>query len=85
MGKEKVNTNLDSTFEQNFKKLEDIVEKLENEEISIDEALTFYEQGINLSKLCIKKLEDARQKVEVLSKESSGNFKLEPFKQESEE
>ena len=75
-----MNKKTDSSFEKNFKKLEEIVEKLEDEEISIDQALSLYEEGIKLSKLCIKKLEEARQKVEVLSKDADGNFKLKDFK-----
>ena len=75
-----MNKKSDTSFEKNFKKLEEIVEKLEDEEISIDQALSLYEEGIKLSKLCIKKLEDARQKVEILSKDTDGNFKLKDFK-----
>ncbi|MFA6078413.1 MAG: exodeoxyribonuclease VII small subunit [Candidatus Omnitrophota bacterium] len=66
-------------FEEALKKLEKIVEGLEEGNIPLDEALDKYEEGIKLSKLCAKKLELAKKKVEILLKSEDGSAVLEPF------
>jgi exodeoxyribonuclease VII small subunit len=59
-------------FEDALKKLEDIVQKLERGELSLEESLTCYEEGIRLSRLCHVKLEEAERKIEMLVKDSRG-------------
>lgn len=66
-------------FEDALKKLEKIVEDLENGSLSLDDALGKYEEGIKLSKLCAKKLELAKKKVEILMKSEDGSIELKPF------
>lgn len=66
-------------FEEALKKLEKIVEELEDGSISLDEALEKYEEGIRLSKMCAKKLEAAKKKVEILLKSEDGSVELKPF------
>lgn len=66
-------------FEEALKKLEKIVEELEGEELSLDESLEKYEEGIRLSKLCAKKLEVAKKKVEILLKSEDGSIEIKPF------
>jgi len=66
-------------FEDALKKLEKIVEDLEAGDLSLDEALEKYEEGIKLSKLCAKKLELAKKKVEILLKSEDGSVELKPF------
>lgn len=51
------------TYEQAYKKLEDILEKLESKGASLDESLNLYEEGISLYKHCNKLLEDAQLKI----------------------
>lgn len=72
-------------FEDALKKLEKIVEDLENGNISLDEALEKYEEGIRLSKVCAKKLEVAKKKVEILLKAEDGSLELKPFDEKSVE
>lgn len=50
-------------FEDSLKRLEEISELLENEEIGLDESIKLYEEGINLSKNCYGKLKDAELKI----------------------
>lgn len=66
-------------FEEALKKLEKIVENLEDGSLSLDDALEKYEEGIKLSKLCAKKLEAAKKKVEILLKSEDGTIDLKPF------
>ena len=44
------------TFEEAKKKLEEIVNKIKNENCTLDEALSLYEEGVRLSKFCDEKL-----------------------------
>ena len=66
-------------FEDALKRLEKIVEELEDGSLSLDESLEKYEEGIKLSKTCAKKLEVARKKVEILLKSEDGSVELKPF------
>ena len=54
---------MDLTYEQAYKKLENILEKLESKGASLDESLSSYEEGISLYKYCNKLLEDAQLKI----------------------
>ena len=64
------------SFEQSLKRLERIVEQLEEGEITLDEALKMYEEGIELSKSCIEKLTQAELRLKKLSKDINGNFSI---------
>ena len=66
-------------FEDALKKLEKIVGLLEDGSLSLDDALGRYEEGIKLSRLCAKKLETAKKKVEILMKSEDGSVELKPF------
>lgn len=69
----------DVKFEDALKKLEKIVDDLEAGNLSLDDALEKYEEGIKLSKLCSKKLELAKKKVEILLKSEDGSVELKAF------
>lgn len=66
-------------FEEALKKLEKIVEQLEKGDLSLDEALKIYQDGIELSRLLGQKLENARKKIDVLTKNKKGEFELKPL------
>ena len=57
----------DRTFEENLEQLEAIVETLEDDPPSLDEALDAYEEGVALAKECLDRLDDAEQRVSELS------------------
>lgn len=61
----------DQTFEEHLDRLETIVERLENGNIGLDESIKLYEEGVNLSKTCIKRLNEAEKKVVQLQKKLS--------------
>jgi len=66
-------------FEDTLKGLEDIVEQLEKGDLSLDEALSKYENGIKLYKQCVSMLEDAEKKIQILVKEGNGVLRKKDF------
>ena len=71
-------------FESALKRLEEIVQKLEEGNLSLDDSLKLFEEGIQLSRFCTKKLSEAEKKVEKLTKIGE-EFKLEPLDIEEDE
>jgi exodeoxyribonuclease VII small subunit len=67
-----VKKNEKPTFETAVTRLEEIVQRLEKGELTLEESLTLYEEGIGLSKLCHQKLEEAEGKIELLVKDAKG-------------
>lgn len=55
------------SYETNIAKLHEIVEKLESGDISLEESLKLFEQGIKLSNTCYETLRNAEQKITELS------------------
>lgn len=72
-------------FEDALKRLEKIVTDLEDGNLSLDDALERYEEGIRLSKTCAKKLDAARKKVEILLKSEDGSVELREFDEKAVE
>jgi len=70
-------------FEESLKKLEKIVEDLEKGDLSLDEALKKYQEGIDLSRSCSQRLDNAKKKIDVLTKNKKGEFDLKPVEEES--
>ncbi len=58
---------MENNFENKLSELEKIVEKLENSEISLDEAIALFEDGVKLSDDCRKILETAERKIKTLT------------------
>jgi len=62
------------SFEDALKELEQIVERLERGEVSLDDAVSAYERGALLKQQCQQRLDEARLKVEqIRSSKSSGS------------
>ncbi len=72
------------TFEESMQELEEIVEKLERGDASLDEALKLFENGIKLSKSCQRMLDNAEKKVSVLLENEAGQMEKQNFLQEDE-
>jgi len=66
-------------FEEALKKLERIVQDLEKGDLTLDEALKKYEEGLQLSRVCAQRLENAKKKIDVLVKNKKGEFELKPL------
>ncbi|MGD8763780.1 MAG: exodeoxyribonuclease VII small subunit [Desulfobacteraceae bacterium] len=72
------------TFEQSMKQLEQIVQDLESGDLSLENAIKKFEEGIRLSKYCSKKLEETEKKISILLKDNNGEITEAPFKAEDE-
>jgi exodeoxyribonuclease VII small subunit len=64
------------SLESSLKRLEEIVETLERGETPLEDAVSLYEEGIQISKGCAEKLKVAELKIKKLSKEIDGQFSL---------
>lgn len=60
---------LELTYEQAVTRLEKIVNLLEKNESTLDESIKLYEEGIELSQFCNKKLTEAKQKITEINKD----------------
>jgi exodeoxyribonuclease VII small subunit len=66
-------------FETALKKLEELVLKLESGELSLDDSLKAFEEGVKHASFCSRKLTEVEQKVETLIKQKNGNYIKEKF------
>ena len=64
------------SFEQSMKRLEDIVQELENGEVQLENSLGLYEEGIALSESCMNQLSQAEIKLKHISKKMDGTFQI---------
>lgn len=64
----------EKNFEKSIKELEEIVEKLESSDISLEDSLKLFEQGVTLTKSCQKMLDEAEKKVTVLMASENGEL-----------
>ena len=60
-------------FEVSLKELESIVEKLEDEDINLEDSVKSFEEGVNLVKQCQKQLKDAELKIKKLLDDGSSS------------
>ncbi len=58
--------------------------ELESADLSLDEAMRLFEEGVKLSRECQKQLEEAEGRVEILLKKADGKIAAEPFEPEDE-
>lgn len=72
-------------FEQAMARLEAIVSELEKGEQPLDESLKIFEEGIRLSKSCLKMLEDAERKVEIMVQDKDGKKRIQAFSLDDDE
>lgn len=69
MAKEKVQNEPGFDFEKALKELEQLVEKMEEGDLSLEESLKHFERGIALTRACQQALQSAEQKVQILLSE----------------
>ena len=66
-------------FEKAIQRLEKIVDDLEKGELDIDKSLDIFEEGIKMSRVCSKKLNEAEAKIEKLTRDQKGELVSELF------
>ncbi len=65
-----------ATFEEQLTALETVVEKLERGDLSLDESVRLFEEGLKLSNACKSELEAAEGKIQVLVEQGSGGVRV---------
>ncbi len=73
-----------NSFESSLKRLEQIVNEMENAELDIDKAMKLFEEGISLVRECSAKLNEAKKKVEILTEKNS-KFEKTEFSQDDKQ
>ncbi len=69
-------------FEKAFQQLEKIVQRLEGEELPLDESLQLFEEGIHLSRFCHQRLSEVEKKIELILADAKGQPVTQPFEDE---
>ena len=70
-------------FEKALEHLQKSVEAMESGELTLDNALKKYEEGVGLVRACQAKLTEAEKRIEVLTKTLDGSLKKEAFDPEA--
>jgi exodeoxyribonuclease VII small subunit len=71
-------------FETALKKLEEVVRRLEDGDLSLDDSLKAFEEGVKNAAFCARKLDEAEKRVELLLKQKDGSFVKEEFRLEDD-
>ena len=72
-------------FEGALSRLEKIVGDLEEGDLSLEEALKLFEEGVQVSRYCARVLKEAERKVEILTRNEAGDLESEPFRLSGQE
>lgn len=75
----------DICFEQGLEKLELIVKQLERGELSLDESLDHFAEGVRLSKACLTKLNVAEEQIDKILVEEKGKLIEKPLRVQEDE
>ena len=67
-----------TSFEASLKRLETIVDEMENSQLDIDKAMKLFEEGVSLVNQCSAKLDETKKKIEILV-EKNGQMEKEKF------
>ncbi len=71
-------------FEDSLRRLEEIAELMENNDIDLEQSVKLYKEGVDISVFCAGKLKEAEQEISILQKTAAGVFEKQPFKQMEE-
>ncbi len=82
MSMQKPNEFAGLTFEEAFERLEQSVEAMDGGDLSLDEAMAHFEEGMKLARYCERLLDDAELRVQQLLADSAGTLILTPFETE---
>ena len=65
-----MNNNKKITFEEALKDLEEIVDNINNDELELEKAISAYEKGMELKKICEQRLKEAKLRIENIKDEN---------------
>lgn len=74
-----------AAFEESLTRLEAVVAKLEGGELTLEQSIELYEQGMKLSETCRAELEKAEGRIQVLSRGKGDSMKVTDFKNVGED
>lgn len=74
----------DLPFEEIVKRLEGVVDKLERGDLPLEQSLSMFEEGVKLSRLGSKRLDEAEKRVELLMSDGD-DVKTRPFNEDEDE
>lgn len=63
-----------NSFENNLKELETLISKLESGDAPLDECIDMFEKGVKLSDECLKMIDEAQQKITLLTQKGEANY-----------
>ena len=75
----------DLSFEEAMMQLENIVKVLEEGNVGLGESIKLYEEGITLSDMCTKLLNEANQKIEVIKNNNYNESEFDNFQEDNNE
>ena len=67
------------SFESSLEQLQKAVKKLEGGELSLEDSLRQFEEGVRLTRVCQEYLATAEQRVELLMKATESQVEVQPF------
>jgi len=70
----------EKSFEESFSRLEKILEKLESEDVTLEETIKLYEEGLTLTKFCYERLNNAELRIKEITKSNKGNLEVKDYK-----
>ena len=66
-------------LQRRIERLETIVKSLEEGDLPLEQSLRLFEEGVSLTRLCAAKLDEAQQRIDVLTRGDQGDLRLQPF------
>ncbi len=69
----------EKSFEECFSRLEKILEQLESDEVSLENTIKLYEEGLTLTKLCYDKLSQAELRIKEINKTVKGDIDIKEY------
>jgi exodeoxyribonuclease VII small subunit len=70
----------EKSFEDSFTRLEKILEKLESDDVTLEETIKMYEEGLMLTKFCYDKLNNAELRIKEINKSLKGELEIKDYK-----
>lgn len=67
------------SLEKAMQRLEEIVQAMESEKLSLDALISHYEEGVKLVKFCQERLDGAEQRIRLVTRDLEGKVSLQPF------